>query len=79
MVREDISEQDFIQQIKKESNQILIVEALVDHALEKKSRRNRQRFSKAVLNLLAEELEKNRVWDKAQRKRLVEQTGMNKQ
>ena len=71
MIRVDVSEEFFTKQLREERNQNIIVEALVEQALKKLARRNRQRFSKSVINMLTEEFRKNKHWDKAQRKRLA--------
>ena len=71
MTRLDVSEDFFTKQLREEKNQNLIVEALVEQALKKLARRNRQRFSKSVIGMLTEEFKKDKFWDKAKRNRLA--------
>ena len=56
MEREDVSEQDFLAEHKLWEDQDLIVDAILEFALKKKTRRTRQRFTPEILNYLAEEL-----------------------
>ena len=77
MTREDISEEDFLAEHKLWKDQNLIVDAILEFALKKKTKRTRQRFTPKILNTLAEEFKNDQLSSTKKRKALAKQLSIH--